>query len=286
MKLTVVKSQSIKKEYQGYRHSKDVVTDVAIAKKLRSRTTTVVSSSYVLLSNTKKIPLTHLRLASSPIAVVVGLDKEEIYVHEAILSSSSAFLKNALNPETWRVARKKEIVLRDADIVSFRTYVNWLYTGRFNMANDPADKPEATTDDLAVVDPEWTRWIQCYDLANFLQDSDCKDALIDMAIEKMMSDTEYVAELPNLIYSTSQSQSPSRKLVVDLAVNTWNAETIGGVEQANYPAEFLADMVKAGLRRGVSSPMGVQAFLKSKNTCLYHDHTLTNTPCYKVKRGV
>ena len=154
------------------------------------------------------------------------------------------------------------------------------------MTDSPAKQPKTRTGDPAVLDSEWTRWTQCYELANFLQDSDCKDALIDMAIEKMMSDTEYMAELPNLIYSTSQSQSPSRKLAVDIAVNTWSVETIEGADKSNCPADFLVDVVKAGLRRNTGEPMGVQAFLMPKNTCVYHEHTLTKTPCYKVKRGV
>jgi hypothetical protein len=150
--------------------------------------------------------------------VLVGPKKVEIYVHEIILSSSSAYLKNALKSE-WQDSHKKQIVLRDVDVASFRIYVNWLYTGRFNRTDDPAKKTKTTTESAAVIDNEWTRWTQCYELANFLQDSDCKDALVDMSIEKMMSDHEYVLELPNQIYSTSRSQSPSRMLAVDIAVN-------------------------------------------------------------------
>ncbi|OSS48928.1 hypothetical protein B5807_06918 [Epicoccum nigrum] len=266
MKLTVVKSQSMKETSYG---RVKVVSDVAIGKKLRSPTTTAVSSS----------------LATSPITVVVGPKREKIYVHETILSSSSAYLKNALKLE-WQKPGEKEIKLRDVDIASFRTYINWLYTGRFKMTKDPADKPKAKTgDDPAVFDPEWTRWTHCYELVNFLQDNDCKDSLIDMAIEKMMSDTAYVAELPNLIYSTSHSRSPSMKLAVDIAVNVWSGDTIIDADQADYSAEFLVDVVKAGLRRNTGESMGVQAFFMPKDTCVYHEHTLTNTPCYKIKRG-
>lgn len=217
--------------------------------------------------------------------MLVGRRKVEIYVHEVILSSSSAYLKNALKPE-WQDSDEKQIVLRDIDVASFRIYVNWLYTGRFNMIDDPAKRTKTTTESAAVSDKEWKRWTQCYELANFLQDSDCKDALVDMSIEKMMSDHEYVLELPNIIYSTSRSQSPSRMLAVDIAVNVWSQDTIGRTDQADYSAEFLVDVLKAGLRRGISLPQNVQAFFKSKDTCVYHEHTLTNTPCYKVKRGV
>ncbi|KAG9200392.1 hypothetical protein G6514_007064 [Epicoccum nigrum] len=157
MKLTVVKSQSMKETSYG---RVKVVSDVAIAKKLRSPTTTAVSSS----------------LATNPITVVVGPEGEKIYVHEAILSSSSAYLKDAFKPE-WQKPGEKQIELRDVDIAQF----------------------------------------------------------------------------PHL-----------------------------HADQADYSAEFLVDVVKAGLRRNTGVSMGVQAFFMPKDTCVYHEHTLTNTPCYKI----
>lgn len=286
MKLTVAKSRSTNKNRYMYNSDSDSdATGAGKAKKLRSSATTVLSSWYVLLSDIEKIPLTYPRLGSSPITVLVGPMKVEVYAHKVILTSSSAYLKNALKPE-WQGPNKTQIVLRSCDADSLRIYVNWLYTGQFKMTDGPAENSKAKTEIPAAIDREWTMWAQCYELANFLQDSDCKDALIDMSIEKMTSDKEYVVELPSLIYLFSRSQSPSRKLAVEIALYIWSQETINGVDQANHPAEFLADVVKAGLRRNTSSTEGVRSYFKQMNTCVYHEHTLTNTPCYKVKRGV
>lgn len=109
-----------------------------------------------------------------------------------------------------------------------------------------------------------------------------------MSIEKMTSDEEYLEELPNLIYSTTQTDSPLRKLPVDIAVNVWTSHTIQEVDEVDYAAEFLADVVKAmggTIRLSMVPEKTVQNFFKDRNTCMYHEHTLTKSPCYKAKRG-
>jgi hypothetical protein len=220
--------------------------------------------------------------------VLVGPDEDTVFVHQAILSDSSLYFKNALKPEWNKDLHEDQVVLSGADTAIFRIYVNWLYTGHFNISNGADDRCSATPANPKTIDHEWTRWRQCYELANFLQDSDCKDALIDMAIEKMTSDEEYLEELPSLIYSTTHSQSPLRKLPVDIAVHVWTSHTIGAADKVDYPAEFLADVVKEMgrmLRFNCVSEKAVRIFFGSIHTCKYHEHTLTDSPCYKTKRG-
>lgn len=220
--------------------------------------------------------------------MLVGPDEDQVFVHQAILSDSSLYFKDLLKPEWNGDPFEGQLLLPDADTAIFRIYVNWLYTGRFNITG-AYDKSSVTPDNPRAIDHEWTRWRQCYELANFLQDSDCKDALIDMSIEKMTSDEEYLEELPNLIYSTTQSQSPSRKFPVDIAINVWAKHIFRATNIVDYPAEFLADVVKemgGKLRDTPVLEKGVQNFFGTINTCVYHEHTLTNTPCYKVKRGI
>jgi hypothetical protein len=193
-----------------------------------------------------------------------------------------------LKPQ-WRSRRATEISLPDVDAASFSIYVNWLYTGRFKIINSTGGIQQLMSEGSATTDDELTTLRQCFELADFLQDSDYKDALIDIFIEKMSATDEYLEDLPKFIYPLTHAQSPARKLAVDVAVNMWNEKTYQGVDKAGYPAEFLADVLtKLGskIRRfDIIYEYGPSIFFEEVG-CEYHEHTLTNSLCYKVKRGL
>lgn len=223
--------------------------------------------------------------------VLVGPDEEKIYVHKAIFGFSSDFLKNILKPQ-WkkggRNSRTTEIALPDVHPASFRIYVNWLYTSRFNIIDKTGGTQQLMPKGSVTTDHDWTTLRQCFELADFLQDSDYKDALIDLFIQKMTDENKYFEELPNFIYPLTHAQSPARKLAVDVAVKMWNVETYQRVGKADYPAEFLADVVtKLGsrIRFEMINEHGADVFFEDVE-CEYHEHTLTNSLCYKVKRGL
>ena len=66
-----------------------------------------------------------------PIEVIVGgnLDKHSFYVHEAILQQSSSYLKTALNKK-WKEGKTRVIKLPEVNAEVFKSYLQWLYTGR------------------------------------------------------------------------------------------------------------------------------------------------------------
>lgn len=184
--------------------------------------------------------------------------------------------------------RTTEIALPDVHPASFRIYVNWLYTGRFNIIDETGGTQQLLPKGSATTDHDWTTLRQCFELADFLQDNDYKDAMIDMFVQKMTKENKYFEELPNFIYPLTHARSPARKLAVDVAVHLWDEETYEGVREADYPVEFLADVVKRlGLRIRLSKAPkhDVDIFFESVK-CQYHEHILTYSLCYKVKRGL
>ena len=105
------------------------------------------------------------RFASGPVALLVGPEKELFYVHEAVMSSSSDFLKNALKPE-WKEADTSQLTISSVDASLFRIYVNWLYANRLRI---PVGYPKGKSYGVEVVHPEWwKKWCECYELGNFL----------------------------------------------------------------------------------------------------------------------
>jgi hypothetical protein len=241
--------------------------------------------------------------------VVVGVEKKTFFVHQALLCMSSDFFSVALKRE-WKESITKTVQLPDIDVPIFRIYFNWLYARPHLNITEKDDRiyptANATTKSITEesstaaeepqsigetpsIDHEWTRWSQCYELGNFLQDIDFKDALIDMAIEKMSSDEYYTLDLPKYIYTTSIPKSPHRHLVLDVAVNVWTQQSFAAEVAKHYPIDFMADLMArmySGLRNRFIEEVGLYEYFRSVDTCKYHEHTLSDSTCYKKKRGI
>lgn len=220
--------------------------------------------------------------------VLVSSKQVKFYVHEAILTASSAFFKNALKAE-WDIAGTKQIVIHDHHASTFRIYVNWLYTGHFSIKDRPAGKKELATKHPANVLNEQTKWNHCYALADFLQDADCKDALIDVEIERMITENVHNSDLSCTIYPLTEAESPHRKLPVDIIVMFENRTNYEALSEDVHQFEFLKEIIismASKLGTGFVKGTSKSGFFKDVDTCKYHEHTLTNTPCYKTKRGI
>lgn len=203
------------------------------------------------------------------------------FAHEAIVSDSSGFFKKALEDD-WAEGATRTVNLPDVCPSSFPIYVDWLYTGRFCLSAQHDMRPR---EDGAINDKEWGRWALCLELGDFLQDTSFKDALIDIAIEKMSYDDTYSLDVPNDIYRLTKADSPYRRLTLDIAVSMWDEEDFSGSIDQGYPIDFTADLLSAmgkKIREGVvnKSP---REFFENVNACKYHEHTLTKTLCYKTK---
>lgn len=220
---------------------------------------------------------------------MVGEGQEKFYVHEPFLIATSAFLKNALKPQ-WKGRGEKSIALPDSSAVAFGIYSEWLYTGHINIIKELGKaEPQSKSNQVATSEVEWTKWGQCYELGQFLQDADFTDALIDFAIAQMNDEEQYIDSLPKIIYPLTPKNSLHRKLVVEIATKVWLPISLKNLQSSEHPMEFLADLSIAmsnTFRDGGVKSVGACEFFKNVDTCKYHGHTVTKTPYYKAKCGL
>jgi hypothetical protein len=209
----------------------------------------------------------------------VGEQRQTFYVHEAQLTSSSDFFKNALSRE-WIEKKTKTVQLPNHQPRDFGAYVDWLYTGRIcSVHSVENDGPEHQF--------EWTTLRRYYKLASYLQDTDFKDAVIDALVDKMVCGNFNDVSFPGVIYPHTSTQSPHRRLAVDIALNTWPPILLSANTKMDHPSEFIADlMTQMGrrFREGVEQ-QGIRQFLEQIDKCKYHEHAMTDTPCYKTKHS-
>ncbi|KAF7187620.1 hypothetical protein HII31_10959 [Pseudocercospora fuligena] len=112
---------------------------------------------------------------SSPLKVLVGSEKEAVFVHEDVICASSAFFKAACS-KTWKENQEKTVKLPTADPTAFHNYVDWLYNGDLNEGElqksdlNLKDEAEANRPKMKLVHNLCKLWI----LADYLQDATCK----------------------------------------------------------------------------------------------------------------
>jgi hypothetical protein len=122
----------------------------------------------------------------------------------------------------------------------------------------------------------------CYTFGNFLQDSDFKDACIDVCMEAMCATRKTPHCLSETIYSGSLKASSHRKLAVETLAHCTSRSF--WPDKNDYPVDFLADVLKHVLPRlanGVSV-RPLKQYFNLNETCQYHDHG-SEKPCYKTK---
>ncbi|KAJ4334000.1 hypothetical protein N0V95_009288, partial [Ascochyta clinopodiicola] len=222
---------------------------------------------------------------SAPITVIVGDEQTKYFVHESHITPQSDFFKNALKGE-WKEKTTRTVELPDCDSKSFSIYLDWLYTGCVCITQEDDDQGKDSEDGITV-DYEWTKWADCFRVGDFLQDSDFKDAMINTAIEKIISEDINYKNLAEDVYTFSQPTSRNRRLAVDIALNTWPDSDFQCIDGNSHPPEFLADLITAmgGKLRAVLDRRSPEDFLRNIDTCEYHEHSTIGTPCYKTKHG-
>lgn len=188
-------------------------------------------------------------------------------------------------------SRKIELLEQDAD--HFSLYVNWLYTSRISSVQKGVQKGDQDDDNLSInelgdlSDDEWEVLAGAYQLGGFLQDHDFRDATIDAMIQKKeIADNDYYVDLVSDVYAGTSSESPHRKHAVDLAIKIWHQYMFDTLAKREFPAHFIVDvLVAAGckLRDGVQR-LYIADFFANADPCAYHEHTVSNTPCYKKMR--
>ncbi|KAF2874076.1 hypothetical protein BDV95DRAFT_565353 [Massariosphaeria phaeospora] len=201
--------------------------------------------------------------STSVITVRVGKPEQLFTIHESLLRSSSFFFDSALK-DGWKENEQKAISLPSVIPEIFTVYVKWLYTGQFFLTRDGDDrvvKDDATGKILKRNSTEWWRWKACYELADFIQDSDFKDACVDVALELMKS-IGYCMQMGNLIYHLSVEGSPARKFAVDIAVCKFRVhgfEELAKKGNSEYIGDVMVALAKAKISwENPDNPMEVQ----------------------------
>ncbi|KAH7071665.1 hypothetical protein FB567DRAFT_455269, partial [Paraphoma chrysanthemicola] len=212
------------------------------------------------------------------VVVMVGKSKHKFYIHEALLRSNSGFFDAALKKE-WAEGQDRIVKLPDKDPEIFKIWMKWIYTGRlFIVKQDDIQRYK----DKLIISREWARWRKMFELADFLQDFDCKDAAIDALIEAMVVRNASPRYLPTCIYPHSTKHSAHRRLTVDLFVKATDREFFA-ISIENQPQEFIIDVMSSiglFLSNGIEG-ISLKEFFAGE-TCKYHDHG-PDKPCYKTK---
>jgi len=221
---------------------------------------------------------TDLRIDSEPILVLVGASKYKFYIHEKLIRSNSGFFDTALKKE-WAEGQDRRVELPSFEVDIFKVWIKWLYTGRIFLTTEGDLQKDHTG---VYKSCHNTRWASCYALADYIHDSDFKDAAIDAMIEVICQTNLYPFSLAGYIYPHSVKGSAHRMLAVDLFTKYWRRDDY--IRSIDQPKEFLHDVLVSigpdlaeGVKRHYASRLPID-----KDTCKYHDHG-PDKPCYKTK---
>ncbi|KAF2123498.1 hypothetical protein P153DRAFT_401972 [Dothidotthia symphoricarpi CBS 119687] len=228
----------------------------------------------------------------SPITVKVGTgeDQETFYVSERLLRNSSVFFENALSKD-WKEVAERIVTLPDMEPVHFQTYAKFLSTGLLYVS---------LSEKLAVISigdktvrlPDLDICLKLYKAADFLQDLDFRDALVDALVEIALEsrDTEakkfylhYTAV--GVIYDYTREDSPFRQFAVDIALYSWTPTVYSNRAVKQFPPAFLGELLAAAgpFVRSTESADAMEDPLNLNDPCKYHEHVLLGKPCYKTK---
>jgi hypothetical protein len=262
-----------------------------------TRTTRHVSVSFAGLSMTvrceslrlfpRQVKLILSRVKSRPVTVLVGKSEDEFFIHEELVRASSTFFEDALSKD-WEEKQERMVRLPGVDIEAFHIYVKWLYSGRFYAVKEGDKDINKRTG--SRMDRELKRWSRCYELGNFLQDVDFKDAMIDVMIERMKEgNSGYRTRIAETLYTNSGPDSAHRIFAVDIVINLWHDEDLIAdyLCHKSHPVEYLNDLIVAMatyLRDGIPNEAPAE-FFQTDSHCSYHEHTGLHKPCYRTKPG-
>jgi hypothetical protein len=223
----------------------------------------------------------YFRVTSAPVVIVVGEEKEKVYVHAHLLKATSKYFVKMLDAQQEGDQMQK-VKLQDSDASAFNIYAKWLYTGRFHLTTCPDTNSDGTSQGMC-----WDEILNCYVLAHNLESSDFSAASIDAFLLRMEIKNESPADLGKWIYPRTTAESEHRRLCQDIVLHTWKRKHIHVVLGDDYPRQFGADVfarMSAKFKRGMKRKE-VQEFLEGKNECEYHEHKRLDLPCYKLRLG-
>lgn len=151
-------------------------------------------------------------------------------IHSSLLTNSPILII-ALK-SIWKEGQDNTITLPEQDREAFGIYAKWLYNGRVAIASPDrgAESDDDSMDTGGPFDAEHTRWENCYALADCLQDTDSKDALIDTAVSYMKDHGDGSScpwhTLGPTIYKYSHVDRKHRDFVVKITATFLDVEDV------------------------------------------------------------
>lgn len=217
--------------------------------------------------------LKNFSLSSRQITVVVGTEESarNFYTHENLISQHSEFFANALRTE----GQEAEDTVRrpDDDPECFEIFARFVYTGRIFCCVDGD-----TGDDIG--DREWSRLAKCWILGDKLSSTTFKDAISDTICEKFRFTKCSPIDLHQPLYPSSASTAPIRRLLVDIAVWGWTAETYASRTMHESWNQFFKDLALRLCTVSEQERKDIPPFVNQ--ACKYHEHVAAETPCYRT----
>lgn len=215
-------------------------------------------------------------------------------MHEDLVARHSPVLTTALKKE-WKEGQDRTIYLPDYDANEFWLFSNFVYN--HGIFSNPLEKSSASAEDLseeerhtryeevcAAGKQEWKTLASAWQLADYLEAIDFKDALADAIVDKARRDRQIFGNanqsLHKQIYPCSTKRSPIRTLLADIAAEEWGTSYLQGRSNEAPWSEFFQDVACSltKLRAG-SEP---KKYYKL-NPCVYHEHRLHGTSCYRTR---
>jgi len=204
------------------------------------------------------------------------------HIHESDLRSSSPTLKNAFNP-CWKESDDNAITLPECDREAFGVYAKWLYNGRVGISTPGNDITETNANGEARDHSyEWLRWEKCYILADYLQDSDFKNALIDTAIELIKPSGRAWESLGATIYEHSRMDSPHQRFAMHATASGLSMEKLETLAKEAVCEAFVVNLFMGVARVAREEKDLVEKIVEG---CVYHGHGGDGGECHKVKHG-
>lgn len=209
--------------------------------------------------------------------MLVGFEEVNVTVHEKLIRARAASFETALSRD-WKEAKTKVVSLGNERPETFELYKNWLYTSKIFSQQD-LDKFAPTR---AI---ETRLLIDAYIMGDLFQDSDFKDAVIDVIIDCIAQNAApHAAANTKRVYENTPSESPLRKLIVDVHVASGGKlwYNMRDLARDYYNLDATLDIMAAmDLQR--TPEFKPERIAYRQNTCLYHEHVKEEKSCYKTR---
>lgn len=171
----------------------------------------------------------------------------------------------------------KPINMPDITVKDFSVYAKFPYTGRLFTK-------EANVAELA-------RCLHLYKAANYLEEMDFRDAIVDALIETVLEfralkgQCRFTVAQITTIYAMTEEGSPLRKFAQNLCLQSKGPQGFEKRRLKDFLMGFQLDLLTATapFRTSSTKSSDMPDPLDLDQSCKYHEHTTLGTPCYKTK---